>query len=587
MSAPKLARLNDANELQAAYRRKVQTATLETVGNAPANLADSNVSDAYTFPNVPLGTVRFAGTFCKLLQHDTDPSSPSYGLLSPAGEVAYEQLKNAAASGSIPAWNSIPKASGNLRPFINPFAGYAFAVDGCDSSTFAIPAPDLPDTNELGSEMVEVYWQALLRDVPFDAYSDVSTYPAVAEACVELNSFGVAFKGIRPVTPANLFRFPSDGCLVGPYLSQFFLQPLEPLIPAGCAGITAALIGADNIPASVAQTPQLFPLQSSPTQGGNEYGQTRSRYVAIQNGTIPQIYQASDFKPQRGHVYDGRDLGSFDHQDAPADPWNNAVNILVSRGFPLNPNSPYRNGQVVGMAAGPVFGGPDAYQLVGIASIEALKCAWAQKWRAYRSLRPEHHAFLVDLQRRQNGAPGAYPNPGVPLSVAFSLAANRIAAYNLAAAGESNALLPLMYPEGSPAHPSYVSGHATIAGACATVIKAIFDDTALFSSKATPVVVDPSNPSTGLLPYSGPGATTMTVGGELNKLAANICTGRDFAGVHYRQDGYQGMLLGERVGLRILQDHARLYGEPFAGYLITKFDGTRVLVRPDSVTPVA
>jgi hypothetical protein len=586
MSGAKLTRLSDANELQAAYRRKVQTATLETVANPSANLSGSNVSETYEFPNVPEGTVRYAGTFCKLLQHETDPESPDYGLLTADGEAAYEKMRNAAGSGLISEWNSIPKAVGNLRPLINPFAGYAFAVDGCDSSVFSIPPPELPTSPKLAAEMVEVYWQALLRDVPFDRYSDITTFPAVAQAVAELNSLGSSFTGPRPVTTGNLFRSSLDGSLVGPYMSQFMLQPLEPLIPAGCAGVTAVLIGADNIPDQVAKTPQHFPLQSSPANGGSEYGQTRARYVAIQNGTIPEIYQASDFKPQRGLIYDGRDIGSFDHQDAPADPWNNAINILVSRGFPLNPNSPYRNGQVVGMAAGPVFGGPDAYQLVGIVAIEALKCAWAQKWRAYRTLRPENYAFLVDLQRRHDASPASFPNPGLPALVSQSQAANLVAAYNLDAGGDSAPLLPLMYPEGAPAHPSYVSGHATVAGACATAIKAIFDDTALFSSKETPVVVDPNNPVSGLVPYSGPGANSMTVGGELNKLAGNIALGRDFAGVHFRADGQEGILLGEKVALRVLQDHSRLYGEPFAGYAITKFDGTRVLVRPDAVTPL-
>ena len=38
--------------------------------------------------------------------------------------------------------------------------------------------------------------------------------------------------------------------------------------------------------------------------------------------------------------------------------------------------------------------------------------------------------------------------------------------------GAKTYLLGLTYPEGSPLHPSYPSGHATLAGACITVIKA-------------------------------------------------------------------------------------------------------------------
>src|SRR5437660_6510937 len=36
-------------------------------------------------------------------------------------------------------------------------------------------------------------------------------------------------------------------------------------------------------------------------------------------------------------------------------------------------------------------------------------------------------------------------------------------------------LLPITFPEGSPTHPSYGSGHATVAGACVTVLKAFFN----------------------------------------------------------------------------------------------------------------
>ncbi|MDO9241060.1 hypothetical protein [Methylicorpusculum sp.] len=46
----------------------------------------------------------------------------------------------------------------------------------------------------------------------------------------------------------------------------------------------------------------------------------------------------------------------------------------------------------------------------------------------------------------------------------------------------------------------------------------------------------------------------LTIGGEINKLASNISLGRDWAGVHYRSDGTEGLLLGEEVGIAILKD---------------------------------
>ncbi len=49
------------------------------------------------------------------------------------------------------------------------------------------------------------------------------------------------------------------------------------------------------------------------------------------------------------------------------------------------------------------------------------------------------------------------------------------------------------------------------------------------------------------VPYTGPDAHRITVGGELNKLASNVGFGRIFAGIHWRQDIEQGMLMRLRL----------------------------------------
>ncbi len=46
------------------------------------------------------------------------------------------------------------------------------------------------------------------------------------------------------------------------------------------------------------------------------------------------------------------------------------------------------------------------------------------------------------------------------------------------------------------------------------------------------------------------------------------------AGVHWRSDGIQGILLGEKVALQILNDYRQTYNESFGGFSFTKFDGT-------------
>jgi hypothetical protein len=64
------------------------------------------------------------------------------------------------------------------------------------------------------------------------------------------------------------------------------------------------------------------------------------------------------------------------------------------------------------------------------------------------------------------------------------------------------------------------------------------------------------------------------VGGELNKLAANVAIGRNFAGIHWRSDYTESVKLGEAVAISVLEDHRLTYNEPFEGFRFTKFDGS-------------
>ena len=148
-------------------------------------------------------------------------------------------------------------------------------------------------------------------------------------------------------------------------------------------------------------------------------------------------------------------------------------------------------------------------------------------------------------------------------------------------------LLSQVYPEASPAHPSYPAGHAVIAGACVTVIKAIFEDTTLINSFVTPVIPDPVDP-TQLIPLVGDDENIITVASELDKLASNIAFGRNWGGIHYRQDGDDGILLGEDVAIEYLRGQACKYTEEtFNGLTLTKRDGTRILVTAAGVTVIA
>jgi hypothetical protein len=77
---------------------------------------------------------------------------------------------------------------------------------------------------------------------------------------------------------------------------------------------------------------------------------------------------------------------------------------------------------------------------------------------------------------------------------------------------------------------------------------------------------------------TGSDAGQITVGGELNKLASNVGFGRIDAGIHWRQDIQQGMLLGEAVAVSLLRDQAHLYNENYTGFTFTGFNGNTITV---------
>jgi hypothetical protein len=122
-------------------------------------------------------------------------------------------------------------------------------------------------------------------------------------------------------------------------------------------------------------------------------------------------------------------------------------------------------------------------------------------------------------------------------------------------------------------HPSYGAGHATVAGACVTILKALFDETYVIPN---PVIA--SADGSTLLPYVGSDAGQLTVGGELNKLAANIGIGRNIAGVHWRSDYAESLRLGEAVAISVLKDQRLTYDETFGGFTFTTFDGVKTTV---------
>src|SRR6185436_18208399 len=98
----------------------------------------------------------------------------------------------------------------------------------------------------------------------------------------------------------------------------------------------------------------------------------------------------------------------------------------------------------------------------------------------HRSLRPEEYCGLVHMT---NTNQARYP---LHAEVLRSEAANRAFVKN------NSWFLPMAFPEGCPMHPSYGAGHATVAGACVTILKAFFDDTARLENIGDGQIVQPT-----------------------------------------------------------------------------------------------
>ncbi|MGH9650886.1 MAG: vanadium-dependent haloperoxidase, partial [Terriglobales bacterium] len=393
------------------------------------------------------------------------------------------------------------------------------------------PSPALASA-ERAAEAVELYWHALLRDVNFTDYAGNAL---ALQACTELSSLG-AFTGPRQggqVTPQTLFRGFTGGDLVGPYISQFLLQPIE----FGALPITQ---------------------QFTTYLPGLDYLTDAASWLAARNGQGP--FPANSKDPVLRYLRNGRDMAAWVHVDALVQAYFLALLWLLGNGVAFNVGNPY-NASTTQAGFG-TFGGPHIIALMSEVSSRALKAQWYQKWWVHRALRPEEFGGLVHATR--TGA-RSYP---LPPDILNSQAVAEVFAQH------GTYLLPQAYAEGCPQHPSYGSGHSTVAGACVTMLKAFFNtDGVVF-----PDPVEPSGDGLSLLPFTGAGAGQMTLTGELHKLAANIGIGRDHAGIHWRSDYQQAVLLGEALAISVLRDQRACYNEPFQGMTFTKFDGTAVTI---------
>jgi hypothetical protein len=509
----------------------------------------------------------FSGLYSKGLRQDHP------GIPNPASYGAFisEVNRGIAAGPAVPITPPLfEPASGVQLGGTNrengPQAAFAVQPFGGASPSFHTAVPPTLGDDDYAVELAELYWASLLRDVPFSQFVDPPANPLIKAAVDNLNNNLAHYRGpvdsAGNVTPRLLFRggLPKDKRQagapayfsdenVGPYVSQLCLVPTN--------------LGAQEID----QKMQTF-------TAGQDFMVDPGEWFRVQQG-LPTSRQIT-VDPTPRYMSDGRAFAAFTHQDELYQAYLVAYLVLNTLQLPPNPGSPYNT--YVNQKPFGTFGGPDIVGTLGAVARAAINAVWFQKWAVNLRHRPEAGGGLVHLWKT-----GAAPLPMA--AAAFSASFGHILepALNASSARYSRPgatsnkdkifLLSQAFPEGSPTHPAYPTGHGAVAGACITVLKFFFDCNRRILNFTQPV--EPSEDGLDLLPYAQQDAIDMTFNGELHKLAHNISFGHGIhAGIHWRSDTDESLLFGEQVAILYLDKLVKTYAERVTDIMITLMDGT-------------
>jgi hypothetical protein len=462
------------------------------------------------------------------------------------------------------------QSANTQRRLVDPQGGLAYQLENVAVTQLAAPPAPTLASADTAAELVELYWEALARDISFINWG---SDPTIAAAISDLNARFKFYAGLpqyeivppgrparpeprgfptQPMTPLGqipgpgnnitlktLFRGFTKGDQIGPFLSQFLIKDT----PYG---------------------PQTIPAKIQPAVA-QDYMMDPASWLFIQRGCMPGPVQ---ILPTPRYITNGRDISRYIEFCLPTQPYINAMADLLQMpdaqrndgggyGIAFDPNNPYNHSCT--QEGFVTFGPTHILALINKVGFAAHSHTWHEKWFVHRRLRPEEYGGWVNFTFRNERS---YPiNSVLGTSTVIPKIAAKTGGYYF---------LPQAFPEGSPVHPSYTAGHATLAGACVTVLKAFFNDLA-----PIPNPRQPNAAGTALVNYTESDANQLTVGGELNKLAANIGYGRDFAGVHWRSDNTASLLRGEDVAISFLEDWGFTYNENFAGFEFTDFRGVR------------
>ena len=426
---------------------------------------------------------------------------------------------------------------------------------------------------------------------------------------------------------ANVFRGSTKGARTGPYVSQFLLIGTDS-IAGGVKG------GSSNCPGKEAK----FGLEDGYIPYGAltidqrvithknclDHMTDWCTWLDVQNGA--NFGGADQFEAERRFITTPRDMATYVHYDQLYEAYLNACIIMLDMGIPHSKGFPEKSpsGNRTAFAT---YGGPHILSLVTEVATRCLKAVRRQKFNYHRRGRPEalggrltltelglgnrlgcaDKAYTATLKEIPDNILKAIKHHNIKQNAlkkvkdrGFECGSNCLPniddnaeikeQINAKDFENSNLLLPMSFPEGSPMHPAYGAGHATVAGGCVTLLKAFFEmyddcdsgkERELRDKDGKSIVYIPKDDGSKLIKDTGfrdeVHNNALTIQGELDKLAANISIGRNMAGVHYYSDYYDSLRMGERVAVGILMEQCPSYGEVIE-CTFKSFDGDHITI---------
>jgi len=509
----------------------------------------------------------------------------------------------------------------HARAWESQSAGLSFDLEGPDAQAVTMPPAPVLGSDELTAEMAEVYAQSILRDVPFHTMSAGSTKNSqvkldpicttlpqvkIVKECTDqlsklawfdpkaelkLNVAECARRRALPQTTSSAFRGITRGDDIGPYLSQFLL--------IGNTGINGNDEERSPSDGMISYGSISVDQRVRTAEPSTDYMTEWDEWYDVQNGA--DLRKFEDYVDQedrkRRFMHTPRDLATYVHYDALYEAYLNACLIMLGKGVKFDAGIPFQEPDDRDHQQGFAhFGGPHILSLVTEVATRALKAVRFQKYNVHRRCRPEVLAARVHKADMLSHMAPELKTMRDELDKGSKSLLSKVRDHN-SKLGEKTELLPMAFCEGSPMHPAYGAGHATVAGACVTILKAFFDHHHILDVvkkdelpkgknrlagfkdaqhayvsvedgtklKSIPVMDQDCNPA------------YLTVEGELNKLASNISIGRNWAGVHYFTDYYESLLMGEQIAIGILEEQKLMYIENFS-MTIPLFNGDAIRI---------